>query len=151
MFVFTKKKYPENFAFLIRRILELFVHQVCRFLKKQANFQHDLLFLNVSKKTYHISHVRISQSYSNVKSSTQYFHTKMKRLADSQICISIPLSYAPIQFVQKILTLRIMSSAPLELMLKPSLDFQGELGDCFYMTANISTRKMRHICHSSPH
>ena len=44
-----------------------------------------------------------------------------------------------------------MSSAPLELMLKPSLDFQGELGDCFYMTANISTRKMRHICHSSPH
>ena len=28
----------------------------------------------------------------NVKSSTQYFHTKTKTLVDFQICISVPLS-----------------------------------------------------------
>ena len=34
MFVFIKKQYPENFALLILRILELFARGVCKFLKK---------------------------------------------------------------------------------------------------------------------
>ena len=34
MFVFILKQYPENVAFLILRILELFAHEVCKFLKK---------------------------------------------------------------------------------------------------------------------
>ena len=34
MLVFTLKQYPENFAFFILRILELFAREVCRFLKK---------------------------------------------------------------------------------------------------------------------
>ena len=34
MFVFTKKQYPENFVFLILRILVLFTREVCKFLKK---------------------------------------------------------------------------------------------------------------------
>ena len=34
MFVFIRKQYPENFAFLILRILELFAREVCKFLKK---------------------------------------------------------------------------------------------------------------------
>ena len=34
MFVFIYKQYPENFAFLIPRILELFAREVCKFLKK---------------------------------------------------------------------------------------------------------------------
>ena len=34
MFGFLLKQYPENFAFLILRILELFSHEVCIFLKK---------------------------------------------------------------------------------------------------------------------
>ena len=34
MFVFIQKQYPENFAFLIQRILELFAREVCKFLKK---------------------------------------------------------------------------------------------------------------------
>ena len=51
------KKYPENFAFLILWILELFTRGVCKFLKEQANFQHILLFLNVCKETFHISHM----------------------------------------------------------------------------------------------
>ena len=34
MFVFTYKQYPENFAFLILRILVLFTREVCKFLKK---------------------------------------------------------------------------------------------------------------------
>ena len=33
MFVFIQKEYPENFAFLILRILELFLREVCEFLK----------------------------------------------------------------------------------------------------------------------
>ena len=34
MFVFTYKQYPENFGFLILRILVLFTREVCKFLKK---------------------------------------------------------------------------------------------------------------------
>ena len=37
-FVFMQKQYRENFAFLILRILALFARQVCKFLKKLANF-----------------------------------------------------------------------------------------------------------------
>ena len=33
-----KKQYPENFAFLNLRILELFTREVCIFLKKWATF-----------------------------------------------------------------------------------------------------------------
>ena len=33
MFVFIKQ-YPENFTFLILRILELFAREICKFLKK---------------------------------------------------------------------------------------------------------------------
>ena len=34
MFVFIEKQYPEDFAFLILKILELFTREVCEFLKK---------------------------------------------------------------------------------------------------------------------
>ena len=34
MFVFIQKQYPENFAFLILRITELFDRDVCESLKK---------------------------------------------------------------------------------------------------------------------
>ena len=34
MFVFIQKQYPENFAFLVLRILELFYREVCKFVKK---------------------------------------------------------------------------------------------------------------------
>ena len=34
MFVFIQKQYPENFAFLILKILELIAREVCKFLKK---------------------------------------------------------------------------------------------------------------------
>ena len=33
MFMFAQKQYPENFAFVILRILELFPHEGCKFLK----------------------------------------------------------------------------------------------------------------------
>ena len=33
MFVFVQKYYPEHFAFLILRILDLFAREVCKFLK----------------------------------------------------------------------------------------------------------------------
>ena len=60
--MFILKRYLENFAFLIQRIIELFAREVCKFLKKQAKFQHILLFQNVCKQTFHISYVRISQN-----------------------------------------------------------------------------------------
>ena len=34
MFVFIDKQYPENFAFLIQRIIELFSSKVCKVFKK---------------------------------------------------------------------------------------------------------------------
>ena len=34
MFVFIQKQYPEHFAFLILRIVELFAREVCKFFKK---------------------------------------------------------------------------------------------------------------------
>ena len=34
MFVFIQNEYPESFAFLILRILELYAAEVCKFLKK---------------------------------------------------------------------------------------------------------------------
>ena len=34
MFVFVEKQYPENFAFLILRIIELFAREVCKSVKK---------------------------------------------------------------------------------------------------------------------
>ena len=34
MFVFIQKQYPENFAFLVLRIFELFYREVCKFVKK---------------------------------------------------------------------------------------------------------------------
>ena len=77
LFVFTQKQYPENFAFFILIILELFALAVCKFLKKQANFEHILLFLNVCKQIFLISIVRISQKVKGVLNSTYYFHMKI--------------------------------------------------------------------------
>ena len=34
MFVFIQKQHPENLAFLILRILEIFAREICTFLKK---------------------------------------------------------------------------------------------------------------------
>ena len=38
MFMLYEKQYPKNFTFLILRILEIFAHDVCKFLKKYDNF-----------------------------------------------------------------------------------------------------------------
>ena len=38
MFVFKQNQYPENFAFLILTIPELFAGEVSKLLKKWANF-----------------------------------------------------------------------------------------------------------------
>ena len=34
MFAFVQKQYPENLAFLILRIIELFAREICKFIKK---------------------------------------------------------------------------------------------------------------------
>ena len=40
VFVSIQKQYPENFAFIILRIVELFAREVCKFLEKKANFYY---------------------------------------------------------------------------------------------------------------
>ena len=57
---------PEDFAYLIIRILELFAREVCKFLEQWVDFKHILLFLNICKQTFHISHARISQEVKGV-------------------------------------------------------------------------------------
>ena len=78
VFVFIWKQYPENFAFLILRILKLFACEVCKFLKKYANSSH-------------ISRAPISKRERcfNAKSLTYYFHVKTKVLADFEICVKL--------------------------------------------------------------
>ena len=51
---------------IILTILELFALEVFKVLKKQTNFKHILLFLNVCKQTFDISHVRVSQNVKDV-------------------------------------------------------------------------------------
>ena len=62
MFVFIWKQYLENFAFLILRTIKLFARENCKFLKKCTNSYFILLFWNVYKQIFHISHVHISQN-----------------------------------------------------------------------------------------
>ena len=66
MFLFILKEHPENFTFLILRTLELFSGKVCKFFKKWAHFKQILLFVNVYKQTFHISHVCIPQKVKDV-------------------------------------------------------------------------------------
>ena len=65
------------------------------FLKSRLIFNiFVLLFLNVCKQTFHISHVRISQKLKGVFMRNRkhiIFIMKTKILADFQICIGVPL------------------------------------------------------------
>ena len=80
VFVFIWKQYPKNFPFLILRILKLFAHEVCKFLKKYANFYLILIFVNLFCKSSHISRAPISKRAMcfNAKSLTSL----MKKLTD---------------------------------------------------------------------
>ena len=71
----SKWKYPEHFAFLILRILKLSAPEICKFLKKYANFYIVLLFVHFFCNFSHISCARISkrERFFNAKSSAYYF------------------------------------------------------------------------------
>ena len=60
------KTIPWKFRFLNPENPKLFACEVCKFLKKQANFYLILLLLKVCKKTFQISHVRISQNLKGI-------------------------------------------------------------------------------------
>ena len=62
------KTIPENFAFLILRIPK-FDRKVFKFWKSALIFYLILLFLNVCKQNFHISHVHASQ---NVKGALMW-------------------------------------------------------------------------------
>ena len=75
MSVFIQKQYPENFTFLILRIVEL-LNSLKSGLILTSCIVSECLKTNFS----HISRARISKSKRcfNVKSSTYYFHMKDK-------------------------------------------------------------------------
>ena len=91
VFVLIWKQYPENLAFLILRILELFAFEVCKFLKKFANFYLILFFVHFFRNSSHISRAPISRCERcfKAKSLTYYFHVKTKVLADFETCIKL--------------------------------------------------------------
>ena len=59
MFVFILKRYPQSFAFLILKIIELFTREVCKFFKSRLILIHYSMVYG--KQKFHVSHVRISQ------------------------------------------------------------------------------------------
>ena len=92
IFMFIWKQYPDNFALLILRILELFVCKVCKFLKNVGYSMFYCFWTFVNKLfTYHICAYVKSRRCFIVKSSKYYFHMKTNILADFEICISVPL------------------------------------------------------------
>ena len=88
------KQYPENFTFLILRILELFAVNFVNFLKSRLIFNIFYIFECLWTNFSHDSSALISESKRcfNVKSSTYYFHMKKKIVANFQVYISVPLS-----------------------------------------------------------
>ena len=91
MFVFILKEYPENFAFVILRILELFT---CKF----VNFLKSELIFNISYSFCMCTYLKKIKVCFNVKSPTYYFYVRTKILADFQICISVPLKKTHVLF-----------------------------------------------------
>ena len=85
--VFIWKQYPENFAFLILRILELFAVKFVNFSKSRLIFTLFYCFSMFVNKLFTYPRKRCF----SVKSSTSYFQVKTKILADFEICISAPL------------------------------------------------------------
>ena len=87
-----KFRYPENFAFLIQRILQLFVREFVNFLKSRLIFNIFYCFWMFVNKLFTFSRVHISENKTclNVKSSAYYLHMKTKILPDFWICISVP-------------------------------------------------------------
>ena len=71
MFVFIQKKYPENFAFLFLKILELYTRKVCEM------FVYKHFKRNV--KTLQVNNSRIL-AIKNAKFPGYYFHMKFSNL-----------------------------------------------------------------------
>ena len=85
--VFIWKQYPENFTFLILRILELFSVKFINFSKSRLIFTFFYCFSMFVNKLFTYPRKRCF----SVKPSTSYFQVKTKILADFEICISAPL------------------------------------------------------------
>ena len=98
MFAVIWKQNPENFAFLILIILELFAREVCIFLKKRLIFNIFYcfwMFVNklFTRANFSCAHISKTKRCFNMKPSIYHFHMKTKILADLQICISVPLKH----------------------------------------------------------
>ena len=91
--MFIWKQYPENFAFLILRIIELL--KFVNFLKSRLIFNifyYFQMFVNKLFPYLTWANLRKIKICFNVKFSTYYFHVKTYILAEFQICISVPLN-----------------------------------------------------------
>ena len=88
-----KKQNPENFAFLILGILELFVREGCKFLKKVGSFlTHSIVSECLSTNISHILRADIWKS-KTFNISFSYEDEDVSRLS---ICISVPLIFQKI-------------------------------------------------------
>ena len=95
--MFTSKPNPENFAFVLLRIIELCTHEFCKF--SLTCIVSQCLYTSISHISDWLSlvsrlHISDSKKIYNVNSSAYYFHVRMKILADFQICFSLLLKVA---------------------------------------------------------
>ena len=88
MFEFIWKLYPENFAFLILRIFELFTCRFCYFLT------YSIVSVCLKTNITDISGAFIlkSKRSCNAKPSAYYFYKKTNISVEFHICISVPSS-----------------------------------------------------------
>ena len=98
-FVFIWKQYPENIAFWILKMLELFTRKVCIFLQSRLLFNAFYCFCMFVKNISQISQVRISQKMKcvimrNLRDTIFYMKTNV--LQDFLICMSVPLNHSPV-------------------------------------------------------
>ena len=88
------KQYPENFAILKLRILQLFTREVwicLKFVMPLFNiFYCFCMFVN-KHFVYSGAYISKSKQCQNAKPSVYYFYVNMKILIDFHICIGVPL------------------------------------------------------------
>ena len=95
MFGFLEKQCPENFTFLVLKIIELFEREVfIFFVKSRLLFNISYCFFMFVNKRFYISDAYMSKSQRcyNAKRSPYYFYVKTKISVDFHICISVPLN-----------------------------------------------------------
>ena len=82
-----EQKYPENFAFLNPRVLELYSHKICKmFVCKHWKVKEKSTFLR-KIQTLRVNNWRILTTMKNVKFSGYYIYMSYNIKGDFKICL----------------------------------------------------------------